>query len=102
MRFILFWGNVKPFFSLTHNLIIAIVLYPLYFFTAKVLLFGKILLPLRIYIFLLLGQQAFITTMTSEDWNGRFLMSVIAFVFMFGAVGLSWQIIKFWRRPAIM
>lgn len=101
MRFLLFWGNVKPFFSLSHNLLIAAVLYPLYFFTARVLLSARVPLPLRMYILLLLGQQAFITTMTSEDWNGRFLMSVIAFVFIFGAIGLSWQIRKYWPKPAI-
>lgn len=98
MRFLLFWGNVKPYFSLTHNLIIASVFYPLYIFTAKVLLSNRISLPLRMYVFLLFGQQAFITTMTSEDWNGRFLMSVIAFVFILGSIGFSWQLQKYLER----
>jgi hypothetical protein len=97
MRFLLFWGNVKPFYSLLHNLMIVAVLYPLYFFTVKAIASKKIPLPLSVFVVLLLLQQCFITTMTSEDWNGRFLMSLIAFVFMFGSIGLSWQLEK-WRR----
>jgi hypothetical protein len=94
-RFLLFWGNIKPFFSVLHNLVIVAVLYPLYFFTGKALFSNRISAPLRAFAALLLLQQAFITTVTSEDWGGRFLMSVIAFVFMFGSVGLSWLLLKY-------
>ncbi|WP_242923774.1 hypothetical protein [Pontibacter liquoris] len=93
-RFFLFWGNVKPYFSVLHNLVVVVVLYPLYFFTGAAMLKGRIRLPLRAFVAFLLLQQAFITTVTSEDPIGRFLMSVIAFVFMFGSVGLSWLLLK--------
>ncbi|WP_242929515.1 hypothetical protein [Pontibacter vulgaris] len=95
-RFLLFWGNMKPFYSLLHNAVIAAVIYPLYFFTSKAMMNKRIPLPLSVYAALLLWQQAFITTVTSEDWNGRFLMSVIWLVFIFGATELSWQAEK-WR-----
>jgi hypothetical protein len=97
LRFLLFWGNVKPFYSLLHNLIIVVVLYPLYFFTVRAIAMNRIAVSLSVFVVLLLLQQCFITTMTSEDWNGRFLMSLIAFVFMFGSIGLSWQLEK-WRQ----
>ncbi|MFD2248536.1 glycosyltransferase family 39 protein [Pontibacter ruber] len=97
LRFLLFWGNVKPFYSLLHNLIIVVVLYPLYFFTVRAIATNRIATSLSVFVVLLLLQQCFITTMTSEDWNGRFLMTLIAFVFIFGAIGLSWQLEK-WRK----
>ncbi len=98
-RFLLFWGNIKPFYSLWHNAIIIAVLYPLYFYTLKAMVTTKrIPLPLTIYVAFLLLQQCFITSVTSEDWNGRFLMSLVAFVFMFGSIGLSWQLEKWWLK----
>ena len=96
-RFLLFWGNFKPFFSTAHNLGIAVVLYPMYVFTAIVMLRNRIPASVRVFVALVLLQQAFITTVTSEDWMGRFLMSVVAFVFMFGSIGLSWQLEK-WQE----
>lgn len=94
LRFLLFWGNVKPYFSVWHNLAIVLVLYPLYFFTGKAMLHKSMPKPLAVFALLVLLQQCFITTITSEDWNGRFLMSLIAFVFILGAVGLSWRLQK--------
>ena len=94
-RFFLFWGNIKPFFSTLHNLVIAGVLYPLYFFTVKAMADTKKMpVPLTVFVASLLLQQCFITTVTSEDWMGRFLMSVVAFVFMYGSIGISWQLEK--------
>ena len=96
-RFLLFWGNVKPFYSMLHNAVIVLVIYPLYFFTIKAMAATKRMpVPLTVFVAFLLLLQCFITTVTSEDWNGRFLMSLIAFVFIFGSTGLSWQLEK-WR-----
>lgn len=97
LRFLLFWGNVKPFFSLFHNTMIALILYPMYFFAAKALLKNYISLPVRVFGVLLVLQQAFITTITSENETGRFLMSVVFIVFAFGATGISWQLAK-WKN----
>ncbi|MBC5994802.1 hypothetical protein [Pontibacter cellulosilyticus] len=98
-RFLLFWGNVKPFYSVLHNAVIVLVLYPLYFFSVKAMVATKRMpLPLSMFVAFLLLQQCFITTVTSEDWNGRFLMSLIAFVFMYGSIGISWQLEKWWPK----
>ncbi|MDX5347113.1 MAG: hypothetical protein LPJ89_09630, partial [Hymenobacteraceae bacterium] len=99
LRFLLFWGHVKPYYSLFHNLIIAAVFYPLYFFTAKTMLSSKIRPEVAVFAAMVLAQQAFITTMTSEDWTGRFLISVIPLVFVLGSVGLSRLLLK--RIPAL-
>ena len=97
LRFLLFWGNVKPYFSMFHNMMIALILYPMYFFAAKALLKDYISLPVRMFGVLLVLQQAFITTITSEYETGRYLMSVVFIVFAFGAIGISWQLDK-WRK----
>ncbi|MFD3002223.1 hypothetical protein ACFS7Z_17765 [Pontibacter toksunensis] len=98
LRFLLFWGNVKPFFSVFHNTMIALLLYPMYFFGAKALLKEYVPLAVRVFGVLLVVQQAFITTITSENETGRFLMSVVFVVFAFGATGISWQIEKWKTR----
>mgnify|MGYP005750945939 CR=1 FL=1 len=94
LRFLLFWGNVKPFFSIFHNSMIALLLYPMYFFAATAVFKKRIPLPVRVFAATLVLQQAFITTITSENETGRFLMSVLFTVFAFGATGLSWHIEK--------
>ncbi|GAB3534569.1 hypothetical protein GCM10027443_21910 [Pontibacter brevis] len=96
LRFLLFWGNVKPFFSVFHNTMIVLLLYPLYVFGAIALLKDRIPLAIRMFGVLLVLQQAFITTITSENETGRFLLSVVFIVFAFGATGISWQIEK-WK-----
>ncbi|WP_147294240.1 hypothetical protein [Pontibacter diazotrophicus] len=98
LRFLLFWGNVKPFFSVFHNTMIALLLYPMYLFGAIALLKDRIPLPVRVFGVLLVLQQAFITTITSENETGRFLMSVVFIVFAFGATGISWQLEKWKTR----
>ncbi|GAA4426167.1 hypothetical protein GCM10023188_07950 [Pontibacter saemangeumensis] len=97
LRFLLFWGNVKPFFSVFHNTMIALLLWPMYIFGAIALSKYPISLPVRVFGALLVLQQAFITTITSENETGRFLMSVVFVVFAFGATGISWQIDK-WKK----
>jgi hypothetical protein len=94
LRLLLFWANVKPYFSIVHNMVIILILYPCYYFAVRAIINKYIPAHIAVFAIMILGQQAFITTVTSEDWNGRFLMSLIAFVFVLGSIGLSKQIEK--------
>jgi hypothetical protein len=84
----LFLGNVKPYFSLMHNLLIVVVLYPLYFFAIKgykqLALIGRE----RYFIAGYVLAQALTVTLTTENWDGRFLVPVLPFIFILSAAGL--------------
>ncbi|MBD0399885.1 hypothetical protein [Flammeovirga sp. EKP202] len=84
----LFMTHIKPYYSLSHNLYSILFLYPIYIFAVvgikksnltKVELFGLIY-------FLL---QLFTISITSENWDGRFLPPVLPFVFMLSTKGLK-------------
>ncbi|OHX67590.1 hypothetical protein [Flammeovirga pacifica] len=80
IKSLLFWGNMKPYYSFTHNLIIAFTLYPLYFLLIKNN-FNKdhwtfISTSSLLYILF----QGGVISLTSENWDGRFLYPLIPFL----------------------
>ena len=65
------------------------VLYPCYYFGIKGLIKSPVSRPIKWYLESVILQKGFIVTLTSEDWHGRFMMSVISYVFILGAIGLQ-------------
>jgi hypothetical protein len=92
IKFFLFFGNVKPYFSVLHNLFIITMLYPNYFFAWKS--FQKIhhFKNEKILIVTFIFTQAIIISLTSENWDGRFLVPVLPFIFI-----LSSGCVKKWE-----
>lgn len=88
-KFFLFFGNIKPYFSLLHNTLISLFLFPVYYFAVK----GFYLFPgkaeERSFILSFILVQALIVTLTTENWDGRFLIPVLPFVFIFATFGLQ-------------
>jgi hypothetical protein len=83
----LFLGHVKPYFSWTHNILIALFLWPLYVFGVV----GIRSLPnngLKAFIFSFIALQTLTITLTSENWDGRFLLPVLPWVFILSANGI--------------
>lgn len=89
----LFFANVKPYFSFFHNLMIVLVLYPLYLL-AVFGFFKTSWSAEKVFISIFVLSQAGIVAFTSENWDGRFLIPVLPFIFIFSAVGV-WRL---WRR----
>jgi hypothetical protein len=88
-KLLLFLGNIKPYFSATHNVIIVLTLYPLYFFAVK----GFLAFPKerkeRFFIISFVFVQAIIVGLTSENWDGRFLVPLLPFIFLLSANGIN-------------
>ena len=89
IKLLLFISNVKPYFSWRHNLAITLVLWPLYYFAFR----GGQKLLLRHaaatgFIVAFAGAQAITVALTTENWDGRFLIPVLPFVFTLAALGL--------------
>lgn len=89
IKFLLFVGNVKPYFSPWHNAIIVLVLYPLYALAVK----GYLAFPRerkeKYFIVAFFLMQACIVAVTSENWDGRFLIPLLPFVFVLSAGGID-------------
>lgn len=89
LKLILFLGNVKPYFSITHNTIIVFVLFPLYFFAIKGFLYFPKHRNEKCFIAALILVQALTVALTSENWDGRFLVPLLPFIFLLAAQGIN-------------
>ncbi|MBC7486210.1 MAG: hypothetical protein H7282_05625 [Cytophagaceae bacterium] len=87
IKCLLFLGNAKPYFSWTHNVIIAAVLYPIYAFAV----YGFKKMPWtkeKVLMLCFIVMQTLTVSMTSENWDGRFLILILPFVFIYAALGM--------------
>ena len=85
---LLFIGHIKPYYSWLHNLFIAGYLLPLYVLAVK----GYKHLPkdgFRLFILVFVVFQVLAVSLTSENWDGRFLLPVLPWVFIPAALGLT-------------
>ena len=84
----LFLGHIKPYYSLFHNLIIASFLYPVYFFAVKG---ARLMAKTRLYVFMMvfIGFQVLTIALTSENWDGRFLLPLLPWIFIISALGMA-------------
>lgn len=88
VKLLLFFGNIKPYFSLTHNLLIILFLYPIYVFAYNAYrkLLDRTFKPFfAVYILV----QGLIVMLTSENWDGRFLIPVLPFVFILASMDIG-------------
>jgi hypothetical protein len=93
----LFLGHTKPYYSLLHNLYIGLYLGVAYFFAV----WGMRQFPdrrLGIFMLLFTGFQVATVALTSENWDGRFLLPVLPWVFIVAAVGVSGFRQKVWGK----
>lgn len=89
IKLLLFLGNAKPYFSLLHNGMIVGFLFPLYFFAITGFRHFTTNRNEHYFIAGFVMMQCAIVAFTSENWDGRFLIPILPFVFMLSAVGIN-------------
>lgn len=88
IKVLLFYGNIKPYFSLLHNLFIIIFLYPIYVCACRA--YQKLLMKtLKPFFFTYILAQGFTVMLTTENWDGRFLIPVLPFVFILASMDIG-------------
>jgi hypothetical protein len=88
IKAILFLGHIKPYYSFFHNVFIGCFLYPIYFFALR----GAKFIPkntLYVFILVFIGFQVITISLTSENWDGRFLLPLLPWVFILSSIGIS-------------
>ncbi|MFH6982054.1 glycosyltransferase family 39 protein [Marinoscillum luteum] len=88
MKGLLYLGHVKPYFSIIHNLIIVLSLYPIYYFSIRGWKSVE-MNPLKAFITIFISSQVLMVSFTSENWDGRFLLPVLPWIFLLASIGLS-------------
>lgn len=88
VKLFLFLGHIKPYYSTAHNLLIVLILYPIYLLA----LYGWKKLsstPIKASILSFLSIQTLIVALTSENWDGRFLLPLLPLVFILAGIQLG-------------
>jgi hypothetical protein len=88
-KLVFYLGHIKPYYSAFHNLIIALILWPLYGFCIFGLASKNINKGIRILLGGFILFNCITAMLTSESWDGRFLIPVLPFVFLLAAVGIN-------------
>jgi hypothetical protein len=84
----LFIGHIKPYYSTAHNIFIASFLYPIYYLAIR----GSLRFPhskLKAFIITFLAFQILTISFTSENWDGRFLLPLLPWIFLLASFGVG-------------
>ena len=89
-RFLSYWGMLRSHYSFGHNLSLALFFYPIYLLA----LFGIPLAWKRNRVFTIYSISIFIVftlsvLLTCDDWNNRFIMPLLPFIFILAAMGIT-------------
>jgi hypothetical protein len=77
-----FLGHIRPFWSTGHNLFSVSFLVPVYILAIRTLLKKVITVPHAIFAITFLSIHVLSVCITSEDWDGRFLMPLLPVFFI--------------------
>ena len=80
--------HLRPFWSWSHNLFSLIVLLPAYWFCVKALQREKAKIQVVLFTVTYLSIHLCSVGITSEDWDGRFLIPMLPVIFLFAGYGM--------------
>jgi hypothetical protein len=83
-----FLAFIKPYFSPLHIALIALTVYPSYILATQAFVRPSTK-PYALALLTVIGLETFIVMSTSEDWDCRFIVPILPFVFLLAALGLQ-------------
>lgn len=86
LKALLFIAHAKPYYSVLHNLAIVFFLLPVHVFAIR----GYRLCanPFKQFVLFYFGVQTTVVALTSENWDGRFLIPILPWIFLLAGLGL--------------
>ncbi len=97
-RFLYYFGMIRPYYGLTHNLYL-MSYYPLYAF-AVVGIFSKHKMPrnIKLVIILIVLTFSIVSIFTFINWHNRFIAPIIPLILIMSAIGFESVLIFYQRR----
>ncbi|MBC5994800.1 hypothetical protein [Pontibacter cellulosilyticus] len=86
-RFLLFWAQIRPYYSVVHNVVILLFFLPLYYFAGVYLYRAKATL-FTVFFLILAALHTLMVTVIAVDWDNRFIVPLLPFVFILAATGM--------------
>lgn len=94
IKLFLYVSHIKYYYSIYNNVFIIITLYPLYILAFLWFKYSEVKTPIKGFLFTFLLVNALSVCLTTENWDGRFLIPSLPFVFVTGFSYLSKMIAK--------
>ena len=88
LKLFYFFTHIKPYYTWVHNSFSVVFLLPVYCLAFRVRNLNNATLA---FIGCVVGLQAAMVFFTTEDWDGRFLMPVLPFIFLLSAAGTTFK-----------
>jgi hypothetical protein len=101
VKLVLFLANIKPYFSIYHNILIVLLLYPTYYYAFKAFRSLQHFASEKTFVALFIGTQIITVSLTTENWDGRFLIPLLPFIFILASQSYTSLINKFVARLKI-
>ncbi|HAA17906.1 MAG TPA: hypothetical protein DCP28_03685 [Cytophagales bacterium] len=89
----LLFGHMKPYYTWYHNLFIAVYLFPIYLVALRGI-WRKRIHRLTYFMLVFIAAQAGVVALTTENWDGRFLLPLLPYLMLLAASG-------FFPRPLL-
>jgi len=90
--------HIRPYWSWTHNLFSLLFLLPFYFYSLRALAKNNVRPEIKIFAATYVLIHCASIGVTSEDWDGRFLMPLLPVIFLLGASEIPVTFIKVFGR----
>jgi hypothetical protein len=81
-------AHAKPYYSNSHNVLIAVFLIPTYILSV-IGFSGQITSKFSFVLLSFITFQIIMVGLTSENWDGRFLLPILPIVFIFAGIGFE-------------
>lgn len=86
---------IRPYYSLSHNLLALAVLIPMYISAICIFRSRILKTDIKILILVYIGISTISVTFLTVDWNSRFLVPILPVLFLIGSEGISKWILNF-------
>ncbi len=84
-----FWGLMRSYYSLPHNIYLVVFFYPVYIFSLIGVVKRYKQRDRRLFFLMSLILLYWLTTvLTCDDWHNRFFLTISPFLFLLGIAGL--------------
>lgn len=89
LKLVVFFAQIKPYYSLLHNVSIILFMYPVYALAGMAFRNAQVSRPQRLFFLTLIGVQATSVALTLPDWDNRFIVPVLPFIFLLAAIAAT-------------
>ncbi|MCJ8165393.1 hypothetical protein MKJ04_11115 [Pontibacter sp. E15-1] len=89
LRFIYYWGQIRPYFAGYHNGLIGLFFYPQYALALYGILKRQVYTPLLIAMGVLAVLLTAMVLVSGVDWDNRFMLPLLPFIYLTAMAGLQ-------------